>query len=252
MPNLACEIVAHGVAPGLGAKASIAQRQRAQVDPHAFRDLGDVEGIGRRRPQDARAEILHQQHLPLGRAAGDRHGGQTEPLGAVVESKPAGEQSVSEGIVEDVAGLGAHAGERTGHQVRPQGEVGRGIADDGRFAGRSRGGVQPHQVLARHREQAEGVIVAQVRFDREREARDVGEGLEIVRAHAGAVELAAIMRNLGMGARDRLLQAAKLQRREIAARHGLGGAIEHEGPVVANRARHAFSPTMRRSARPSP
>jgi len=46
------------------------------------------------------------------------------------------------------------------------------------------------------------------------------------------------MGNLGMGARDRLLQATKLQRLEIAARHGLSGAIEHEGPVVAKRARH--------------
>ena len=164
------EIAAHGVAPGLGAKAPVAQRELAQVDPHAFRDLGDVEGVGRRRAQNACAEILHQHDLPFGGAARDRHGGQTEPLGAVVESKPAGEQPVAVGIVEDVAGLGAHAGERAGHQVRPQVEVGPGIADDGRLAGRSRGGVQPHQLLARHREQAEGVIVAQVGFDRERES----------------------------------------------------------------------------------
>jgi hypothetical protein len=111
--------------------------------------------------------------------------------------------------------------------------------------------VQPHQLLPRHREQAEGVIVAQVRFDRERETGDVGERLEIVRPRAGRVEPCAEMRNLGIGARDGLLQATKLQRREIAARHRLGGAIEHERLIAANCARHAFTPTMRRIARPS-
>ena len=254
MPNLASRSRAHGLAPGLGAEAAVAQREPAQVDAHAVRDLGDVERIGRRRAQDARAEILHQHHLPLGGAAGDRHGGQAEPLGAVVESEPAGEQPVAEGVVEDVAGLGAHAGERARHQVRPQVEIGPGVADDGRLAGRSRGGVQPQQLLARHREQAERVIVAQVGFDRERKARDVGERLEMRPGRTPAASsLRRIRRNLGVGARDRLLQATKLQRREIAARHGLGGAIEHEG----RRRREpcpplAFTPTVRRSARPWP
>jgi len=70
-----------------------------------------------------------------------------------------------------------------------------------------------------------------------------------VRPHAGRVEPCAEMRNLGIGARDRLLQATKLQRREIAARHRLGGAVEHERLIAANC--HAFTPTMRRIARPS-
>ena len=252
MPNFASRSRAHGVAPGLGAEAAIAQRKLAQVDPHGLRNLGDVERIGRRRAENARAEILHQHHLPLGRAAGDRHGGETEALGAVVESKTTREQSVSEGVVEDVAGSRAHAGERAGHQVRPQREIGPRVADDGRLARRSRRGVQPYQFLARDREQAERVVVAQVRFDRERKTRDVGEGLEIVGPHAGGIELSAERRHLAIGARDRPLQATKLQRRELVARHRLGGAIEHEGVIIANRARHVVTRTMRRSGRPWP
>ena len=191
MPNFASRSRAHGLGPGLGAEAAVAQRELAQIDAHAGRDLGDVERVGRRRAEDARAEILHQRHLPLGGAARDRNGGEAEPLGAVVEAEPAGEQPVAIGIVEDVAGPGAHAGERARHQVRPEIEIGLGVADHGRLAGRARGGMQPQQVLARHGEQAERISVAQVGLDRERQARDVGERLDLLGLHAGGIEFRA-------------------------------------------------------------
>src|SRR5205807_9676886 len=138
-----------------------------------------------------------------------------------------------------IAGLTAHAGNASRHQVRPQLEIASGIADDGRLAGGSRGGVQPQHVFARHCEQAEGKIVAQLRFDGEGKADDVGEGLETVRLDACGIELATKRRDLRVGASDGLFEPMQLQRLERPARHRLGRAIEHERLAV-HRARHAL------------
>jgi hypothetical protein len=62
------QIAAHLVAPRLGAENADSDRQRTEIDAHAFRDFGDVERVGRRRADDARAEVLQQRHLPLGQS----------------------------------------------------------------------------------------------------------------------------------------------------------------------------------------
>jgi hypothetical protein len=151
-----------------------------------------------------------------------------------MDSETAGEQSIPVGVVHDVAGRSAGAGERAGHQVRPRVEIARGIADDRGLARRPRRRVQPEQPFARHGEHAKGIVVAQIRFQRERKSADVGERLEIPRTHARGVEFLAIMRK-GVGALQRVLEAARLQRREGPARHRLGVAVEHERAGAAAR-----------------
>src|SRR5262249_25410322 len=146
---------------------------------------------------------------------------------------------VAVGVVEYVAGLTAHAGDRSRHQVRPQLEIGPGIADDGRLAGGSRGAVQPQHVFARHCEQAEGKIVAQLRFDGEGKTDDVSDRLQVIRRDAGGIELATKRRDLGVGASDRRFEPMQLQRLELIARHCLGRAIEHER-FAPHRACHAL------------
>jgi hypothetical protein len=106
------QILAHRVAPRLGAEQADAQRRSAQVDAHAGRHLGDVDRVGGRRAQDVGAEVLEQRDLPFGRAARHRHHGAPEPLGAVVRAKPSREQAVTVDIVHDVAGRPAQAIER--------------------------------------------------------------------------------------------------------------------------------------------
>ena len=157
-------------------------RQLAEIDAHAFGDLGDVERIGRRGAQHAGAEILQQRDLPLGHAAGHRHHGAAEPLGAVVRAEPAGEQAVAIGVVHDVARPRAGAGDAARHQVGPEIDVALGVADHGGLAGRAGGGVQPHHLLARHREQAERIGVAHVGLGGERKAPDVVERLQRAQA----------------------------------------------------------------------
>ena len=175
-----------------------------------------------------------QQHLPLGAASRYRHHGAAEPFGAVVRAQPAGEQAVAVGVVDDVAGLDPGAGERTRHHVGPAIEVGPAVADHRRLSGRARRSVHAQQLLARHREHAERVIVAQVRLLGEREARDVGEGLEMRRLHPGGVELLAEMRHAVVGPLQRPMQPVLLQRRKLGARQGFDARLEHVDVRVAN------------------
>src|SRR5262249_40030701 len=175
----------------------------------------------------------------VGGAWGARLGGVRRGAGALETLGPAGEQSVAVGIVEHVAGLAAHAGDRSRHQIRPQLEIASSIADNSGLAGRSRGGVQPQYVFARHCEQAEGKIVAQLRFDGEGKPDDVSQRPEIVRLDARGIDLATKRRDLGVGASDRLFEPTQLQCLELCAPHRLGRAIEHEC-LAAHRARHAL------------
>src|SRR5262245_32438857 len=100
--------------------------------------------------------------------------------------------------------------------------------------------MQPQYVFARHCEQAEGEIVAQLGFDGEGKADDVRQRLESVRLDARGVKLATKRRDLGVGASDRLFEPMQLQRLKLLARHCLGRAIEHER-LAAHHARHALA-----------
>src|SRR6516225_7009745 len=85
-----------------------------------------------------------------------------------------------------------------------------------------------YHLVARHGEHAEWIVVAEVSFECERKVREVVERLHTVRRDTRRVERFAKMRNLGVGALQRLLQSIELQRRELGARHAFGAAIEHE------------------------
>ena len=93
---------------------------------------------------------------------------QPEPLGAVVRPEPAGEQPVAVGDVDQVARAAARGPDRPGHDLGPGVEVRRGVADHGRAARRTAAGVHARDLLARHGEHAERVVVAQVGLGRER------------------------------------------------------------------------------------
>ena len=69
----------------------------------------------------------------------------------------------------------------------------------------------PH-LLARHGEHAERIVVAQVLFDREWEAAQVGQLVEIGRMHARRVEAAAVVRDVGVGVLQGGAHALELQR----------------------------------------
>jgi hypothetical protein len=64
-----------------------------------------------------------------------------------------------------------------------------------------------HQFFAGHGEHIEGIVVAQVGFDRKRKFRKVGVLFEIGRVHAGFVESASVMGDVVVGMRQRPCEA---------------------------------------------
>ena len=107
-------------------------------------------------------EVLDELNLLLGLPAGHRNHRAAQPLGAVVRAEAAGEQAVSVRHVHDVAGAAARGADRTCDQIRPGVDVLARVADHGGLARRAAGRVDAHDLLARHREHAERVVVAQV------------------------------------------------------------------------------------------
>ena len=133
--------------------------------------IGDRERVARRTAEDLSTEILEQLRLPRRVAAGRGDDGATEPLGAVVEAEPAGEEAVAVSDVDDGARPCSRRRQCPRAAVGPGGEVGTRVGDDRRLPPRPGGGVDPDALLERHLEESEGIRVAQLRLDPERELR---------------------------------------------------------------------------------
>ena len=167
-----------------------------RVDALAAEFVGDVEHVGRGDHDDGRLEVADQLHLLFGLPAGHRDHRAAELFGAVMGAEAAGEQPVAVGDVDDVARPAAGGVDRAGHQVGPHVDVGLGVADDGRLAGRAARGMDAHHLLARHGEHAVRVVVAQVLLGGEGKPREVGQRPEVVRMDAGGVEFRLVMRHV--------------------------------------------------------
>ena len=80
-----------------------------------------------------------------------------------------------------------------------------------------------HDFLARHGEQSERIVVAQVALGRERKLGEIGEGFYLMRMHSGRVESRTVMRDVVIGVFERPAQALELQRLELVTASGLAG-----------------------------
>ncbi len=160
-------------------------------------------------------------------------------------AEPAGEQPVAIGVVHDVARPDAGADHRARHEQRPVGEIGGGVADDGRFSRRARGGVEPHDRLARNGEHAEGVVVAQIRLRGEGKAPEIVESAQREWRDVGRIEAAAVMRHVGVGVLQHVAQAVELKPLQLLSRHRLDVRGEiNMLPVVVFTARRRASPWL--------
>ena len=146
---------------------------------------------------------------------------QPEPLGAVVRAEAAGEQAVAVGDVQLHAGPAAGGADRARHHLGPGVDVALGVADDGRLAGGAGGGVDAHDLLARHGEHAEGIVVAQVLLGGEGELGEVGQRVEVVGMHAGGVERLPVVGHVVVDVPQRPLQPLELQGGDLVARGDL-------------------------------
>ena len=215
------DLGAHLVGPGFGAEDAVSQRARRRVHALAFHLVDDREHVGRRDHDDVGPEVADQGDLTLGHTAGHGHDGAAELLRAVVRAEAAGEQPVAVGVVQQVSRTPAGGSDGARHHRRPHVEVVPGVTDDGRATGRARGRVHPGDLVARHGEHAEGVVLAQVGLGREREAGEIGQLTAVLGMHAGGVERGSVVSHVVVGVTQRPAQPLQLERGQFVGRRGL-------------------------------
>jgi hypothetical protein len=180
--------------------------------------LGDPQRVGGRREQRLRAQVVQECDLPRGHAARHRDDGRAEPLGALVEAQPAGEQAVAVGVVDEHPRMHAGHAQAARHELGPRLEVRACVADHRRPAAGPARGVDANELLASDREEAERVVVAEVGLGGEREARDIVEAGDVAGCrHAGRVEALPGRRDALEQSAHHSAQTVQLQRLEPLA-----------------------------------
>jgi len=96
-----------------------------------------------------------------------------------------------------------------------------GVAHHHRFAGGAAGGVQAGDALARHRQQAKRVVVAQVGFGHERKQRQVRQLFQVIRVHPLGLAALAVGGDMVVAVAQRPFQALQLQGGDFVAAGGL-------------------------------
>ena len=222
---------AHGFGPRLGAEDAGAQRQFLEVHADLRRLVDQVEEIAGRAADGRDAEILHHHQLALGVAAGNRDDRRAQRLGAVMRAQSAGEQAVAVGVLDDVALVQPAGGEAAQHDVRPDLHILLRVGHHDGLAGGAAGGVQPHDLLHRAGEQAEGIGVAQVGLHGEGQLGDVVQRPHVLRRQAALVHALAEQGDVVVGALDDGLEPLQLQVPQLRQRQEIRRAERVETSV---------------------
>ena len=119
----ALDLIPHRLRPRLRSQHPVPQRQGSGMDVPRLQGFGQRQRVGRCAGDDLRPEILQEQNLPFGIAAGHRDDHQSHQLGAVVHPQPAGKQPVPVRVLEDIPRLRPAAGQAAGAHLRPHAEV---------------------------------------------------------------------------------------------------------------------------------
>jgi hypothetical protein len=178
------DLLPHAFGPRLGAECREAEARLVRRDAALCEGLHERQRVARRARDDVRPQVLDERQLPLSHAARHGHDVHAEAATAVVQAEAAREEPVAVRVVERHAVLGAGHREAAGDDLREEVEISSGVADHGRLPRRARRGVDAGEPLARHREQAEGVGVAQVVLARERQVDQV-----VRRAQVGGLDV---------------------------------------------------------------
>ena len=104
---------------------------------------------------------------------------QPDAVCPLVEAEPAGEEAVAVGVLGNVVGADPGGPEVAGHALGPLVQVFGRVGAGDRLAGGAGRGVHPHDLLHRHRAQAEGVVVPQVVLDGEGKFGHILEALDV-------------------------------------------------------------------------
>ena len=225
--HLEFDVATHLVGPGLGPEHADPERQFLEIDAGFERRLVEHEAVGRRAAKDRGPEVAQQHGLPPRAAARDRNRGRAQALGPVMRAEAASEKPVAVGHVDDVAARGPGCGKGTGHHRGPVADVALGVAGDGGFARGAGGGVDAHDVVLGHGEQAEGVVVAQVLLLGKGQVAHVGQAPDVGGSDAALVEGLPVEGDVSVHPFAQRLEAFELQCLELFPGQGFDVHIEN-------------------------
>ena len=208
--GLLLDQVAHAFRPRLRAEDADAQFGVMEIEADFLRFFNQMDEEGRRAADDGRAEVADEHQLLFRGAAAHRDDGRAEAFRAVMRAEAAREEAVAVADLDDVVFRRAAADEGAGHGLRPDFDVLFRVADDGRLAGCSAGGMDSDDVLLRDGEEAEGIVVAKVGLDGCRKLCEIRERDEIARLDAFFVKSLVVELDILIESCDGVLQAGQL------------------------------------------
>jgi hypothetical protein len=127
--------------------------------------------------------------------------------------------------MDDVIPRTARGGQRAGRALGPDVDVVGGVADHRLLPCRAGGGVDAHQLALRHSEEAERVIVPQIRLEGKGQLADVVDRMDIAGQQAHLVEFLLIEGDVFVGGAHHLQQPRRLDGVQIVA----GGTFDFRG-----------------------
>ena len=224
------DVAAHVLGPGFAAEEGEGEFEFG-LEAALADGLDEFEGVGGRGDEGVDAHVLEDHELLFGVAGGDGDDARADAFDAVVEAEAAGEESVPERDLRGVVGPQSARDEEPRAEVGPQAEVGAGVRDERGFAGGAGGTVVPDDLLLRHGEHPDRVVVAQVGLDRERQGRELPERRDGFGPDARGVEGVAVKRHVAVKPSHKFFKPRELQRGALGGRHALELRLPDGGGV---------------------
>ena len=242
----------HLLGPRLGAEHARLQRQPGVAgQPRLGQRLAEPDRVRRRAGQDLRPKVRDQRHLPRRHPAGDRNHRRAELDRALVDSEPAGEQSVPVGVVHDRAWPGAGRGQRPRAHPGPERDVGARVRDQRRPAAGPARSVHGDDLVARDREQPERVVLPQILLASSSAARPDPQGSHRRRWSRQRLASRPAWRPPAASSRSispRSRSACRIA--QLLRRHRLGLLLEHRRSrvIIKTHREHSCQPSLWRIA----
>ena len=146
-----------------------------------------------------------------------------------MRAQTAGKQAVAIGHLHDIVLADVGAVHGTCHELRPAVDIAAGITGHAGLAGGAAGGVQADDVVTRHGEQTEGIVIAQVLLFGEGQVLQIGQALDVAGLDTALVEAFAVEGHIGIDTGAKVLQTAQLQGFDIFAGQRFLVDIENHG-----------------------
>ena len=183
--------IARDLEPRLAREVAADEADRARIETHPAGDLGESDGVRRRRPDADRVpQAGHHRQQPFAVADAERDGRRSQRLEGQVIAETARVEVVVHALEDDVARAAAHRPQRGRADLPVVRDVAPGQPDPHRLPGRAAGRLDADDPLERralvHPEEfTAGLRLGDLALLHERDAGEVLDPADLVRPDAG-------------------------------------------------------------------